>query len=218
MYIVVVHTFVDVNLVIISLEVRAFHVLHALEENIYLPAVLHIPIQYVKIASSQPLPHIVVILDVHGLVIRNIINLAVRAMRVEHTALVIHMNQNLAHRLKIAYVRLARNQIMHHGMVSMAVVGLVIRDIINLAVLATHVHQHVQVIHRKRVFVHRHKTVYVHLVRNLPIQSFPRLQDVVGIVNLAITKVAVIVLLALYVQQDNLNQKVAHQHKIVNVL
>ena len=111
-----------------------------------------------------------------------------------------------------------RNRIMHHGIVVMCVVGHVMRDIINLAVHEMHVHHPVLVIHRKRVFVHRHKTVYVHLVRNLPIQSFPRLQDVVGIVNLAITKVAVIVLLALYVQQDNLNQKVAHQHKIVNVL
>jgi len=100
----------------------------------------------------------------------------------------------------------------------MAVIGHVTRDIINLAVLASHVHHHVQVIHMKRVIVHRHKTVYAQVARNLPTQSFPRLQDAVGLVILAITKVAVIVLLALYVGQDNLKQKVVHQHKIVNVL
>merc|ERR1712072_1550630 len=45
---------------------------------------------------------------------------------------------------------------------------------------------------------------------------FSQAQDAVGLVILAITKVAVIVLLVLHVQLNNRKQKVAHPHKIVN--
>ena len=53
----------------------------------------------------------------------------------------------------------------------------------------------------------KHKTVYVHHAQNLPIQHLPTLQDAAGVVILVITKVAIIALLALHVQQDSMNQK-----------
>ena len=64
----------------------------------------------------------------------------------------------------------------------------------------------------------QHKTAYVHHAQNLPIQHLPTLQDAAGVVILAITKVAIIALLALHVQQDSMNQEVVHPHKIVNVV
>ena len=48
--------------------------------------------------------------------------------------------------------------------------------------------------------------------------AFPRLQDAAGVVILDITKVVIIALLALHVQQDSMNQEVVHPHKIVNVV
>ena len=100
----------------------------------------------------------------------------------------------------------------------MAVVGHATQVIINPAVLALRVHHHVQAIRRKRLPAEEHKTAYVHNARNLPIQHLPTLQDAAGVVILAITKVAIIALLALHVQQDSMNQEVVHPHKIVNVV
>ena len=174
------------------------------------------PMHNVQIVSSHPLHHLIVTVDVHGHVTQDTINLEIVALSVPQRVRDIHINQKLVPPLKIAYVRVARNRPKHHGIVVMGVVGHVMRDIINLAVHAMRVHHPVLVIHRKQVLVHRHKTVYVQVVRNLPIQSFPRLQDAVGLVILAITKVAVIVLLVLHVQLNNRKQKVAHPHKIVN--
>ena len=211
----VIHTFVNVNLAISTIR-HVRHVLHVLEIQKYLHNVLQMPIHNVQIVSSHPLPHLIVIVDVHGHVTQDTINLEIVALSVPQRVRDIHINQKLVPPLKIAYVRVARNHPKHHGIVVMGVVGHVMRGIINLAVRAMHVHHPVLVIHRKQVLVHRHKTVYVQVVRNLPIQSFPRLQDAVGLVILAITKVAVIVLLVLHVQLNNRKQKVAHPHKIVN--
>ena len=211
----VIHTFVNVNLAISTIR-HVRHVLHVLEIQKYLHHVLQMPIHNVQIVSSHPLPHLIVIVDVHGHVTQDTINLEIVALSVPQRVRDIHINQKLVPPLKIAYVRVARNRPKHHGIVVMGVVGHVMRDIINLAVRAMHVHHPVLVIHRKQLLVHRHKTVYVQVVRNLPIQSFPRLQDAVGLVILAITKVAVIVLLVLHVQLNNRKQKVAHPHKIVN--
>ena len=211
----VIHTFVNVNLAISTIR-HVRHVLHVLEIQKYLHYVLQMPIHNVQIVSSHPLPHLIVIVDVHGHVTQDTINLEIVALSVPQRVRDIHINQKLVPPLKIAYVRVARNRPKHHGIVVMGVVGHVMRDIINLAVRAMHVHHPVLVIHRKQLLVHRHKTVYVQVVRNLPIQSFPRLQDAVGLVILAITKVAVIVLLVLHVQLNNRKQKVAHPHKIVN--
>ena len=211
----VIHTFVNVNLAISTIR-HVRHVLHVLEIQKYLHRVLQMPMHNVQIVSSHPLPHLIVIVDVHGHVTQDTINLEIVALSVPQRVRDIHINQKLVPPLKIAYVRVARNRPKHHGIVVMGVVGHVMRDIINLAVRAMHVHHPVLVIHRKQLLVHRHKTVYVQVVRNLPIQSFPRLQDAVGLVILAITKVAVIVLLVLHVQLNNRKQKVAHPHKIVN--
>ena len=211
----VIHTFVNVNLAISTIR-HVRHVLHVLEIQKYLHYVLQMPMHNVQIVSSHPLPHLIVIVDVHGHVTQDTINLEIVALSVPQRVRDIHINQKLVPPLKIAYVRVARNRPKHHGIVVMGVVGHVMRDIINLAVHAMHVHHPVLVIHRKQLLVHRHKTVYVQVVRNLPIQSFPRLQDAVGLVILAITKVAVIVLLVLHVQLNNRKQKVAHPHKIVN--
>ena len=211
----VIHTFVNVNLAISTIR-HVRHVLHVLEIQKYLHHVLQMPIHNVQIVSSHPLPHLIVIVDVHGHVTQDTINLEIVALSVPQRVRDIHINQKLVPPLKIAYVRVARNRPKHHGIVVMGVVGHVMRGIINLAVRAMHVHHPVLVIHRKQLLVHRHKTVYVQVVRNLPIQSFPRLQAAVGLVILAITKVAVIVLLVLHVQLNNRKQKVAHPHKIVN--
>ena len=98
----------------------------------------------------------------------------------------------------------------------MAVVGHAIQVIIDLALLVMRVDRHVQAMRMKRLAVQQHKP-RVFNARNLPIPPSPRLQDAAGVVILDITKVVIIALLALRVQQDSMNQKL-YIHKIVNVV
>ena len=200
------------------METRAGNALHALEIHINLPHALEVPIQNVQIALSHPMPRLVVVVGVAGLVTMDTINIIRLAISVAQRVRDIHTNQNLAALPKTANARAARNHTKHRGTTSMAVVGHAIQVIINLAVLALHVHRHVQLIRWKRLPVEQHKTAYVHHAQNLPIQHLPTLQDAAGVVILAITKVAIIALLALHVQQDSMNQEVVHPHKIVNVV
>ena len=179
---------------------------------------LEVPIQNVQIALSHPMPRLVVVVGVAGLVTMDTINIIRLAISVAQRVRGIHTKQNLAPLPKTANARAARNHTKHRGTTSMAVVGHAIQVIINLAVLALHVHRHVQLIRWKRLPVEQHKTAYVHHAQNLPIQHLPTLQDAAGVVILAITKVAIIALLALHVQQDSMNQEVVHPHKIVNVV
>ena len=164
------------------------------------------------------MPRLLVVVGVAGLVTRDTIKIIRRAISVAQRVRGIHTNQNLAPLPKTANARAARNHTeaswdsfngcgwtCNSGYYKSGSSCLACRSPCTANTW-------------KRLPAEQHKTAYVHHAQNLPIQHLPTLQDAAGVVILAITKVAIIALLALHVQQDSMNQEVVHPHKIVNVV